>query len=357
MNLHRIFIVNQRGYEMAEGTVTSLEDLKLENAAKEEKLEPTPQVDEDEPGVEAVDETEEVAPEDAESEDGETKESDTEDWMKSDDSHESQEAEKKYTGTDIGKAKQKLKAKLNRKHDSETEQLKARIAELEQVTPKTDELSKPKREDFYDNEDPDEAFFDAKAEYNNQKFQAKQQAEQISHDEKARQQQINVETDQAVDQHYERAIKLAEDSGITAEAYQGADYQVRQMVDSIFPGSGDVVTDAFISKLGKGSEKVMYSLGVNKERREVFKKLLLDDTSGIAAGMYLGELKKDLVAPSKRKTAAPPPIATLKGDAKQVESSGALQKKYDDAHKKGDFGKAFKLKQAAKDGGANTSNW
>lgn len=342
---------------MAEDTGTSLEDLKLENESVENEAKPTPQVDEDETKADEVKDELEVNDEGAEPEDDETKESDTEDWMKGDDSHESQEAEKKYTGTDIGKAKQKLKAKLNRKHDSETEELKARIAELEQGSSKSEALSKPKEEDFYDQDNPQEAYIESLTDYKIKKAESKRDAEQISNNEQARNKQIKEDTDQAVDQHYERAIKLAEDSGITAEAYQGADYQVRQMVDSIFPGSGDVITDAFIAKLGKGSEKVLFSLGVNRERRETFKKLLLDDTSGIAAGMYLGELKKELVAPSKRKTAAPPPGAVLKGDSKPKESSSAIRKKYDKAHKDGDFGAAFKLKQNAKAEGANTSEW
>ena len=336
-----------------EGNLT-LEELKAENAAIEEKSNPAPQADDDKPEIDAVDEDLEVNPEDAESSDDKAKETDTEDWMKAD-GHTS-EAEKKFTDGDIGKAKAKLRAKLERKND-ENEQLKARVAELEKPSVNTSELNRPKREDFFDSDDPEEAYEDAFSDYAISKNDAKRDAKNVSSTEQARQQQINLETNQAVDQHYERAAELTEASGIAAEAYQGADYRVRQMVESVFPESGDLITDAFISKLGKGSEKVMYSLGISDVKRETFKKLLLDDTSGIAAGMYLGELKKSLNAPSKKTTLAPDPGAELKGDEKPQASDSAMQKQYDKAHKGNNFQKAFKLKQSAKSNGVDTSNW
>jgi len=338
-----------------ESAMLTLEELKAENAETETEDQPIPQEVETEEEVDAVDEETEEANGVAEPTEEETEESETEDWMKPD-GHTSDGAEKKFTDSDIGKAKAKIRAKLERKND-ENEQLKARIAELEKPKTQPGELNRPKREDFYESDDPDEAYFEALTDYKVKKANAERDAKRANEELSEKQQQVKQQTEQAVEKHYEAAVKLSEKTGISAEAYQNADYQVRQMVDTIFPGSGDVVTDAFISKLGDGSEKVFYSLGVNAERRAKFKALLQDDTSGIAAGIYLGELKKDLIAPKKRKTTAPEPSTQLKGDAKLTESSSALKKKYDAAHKNGKFSDAFNLKLQAKNSGADTSNW
>jgi len=184
---------------------------------------------------------------------------------------------------------------------------------------------------------------------------AKGKAETASQELDEKQRQVKVKTDIAVDQHYTEAVKLSEEVGISAEAYHAADLNVREMIDSLYPGSGDVITDAFIASLGKGSAKVFYSLGINAERREKFKTLLQDDTSGIAAGMYLGGLKKDLTA-TKRKSTAPAPADDIKAEGKIIKPEQA-QKNYDAAHKKGDFNLAYNIKADAKEAGVDTKQW
>lgn len=334
--------------------VQTLDELKAENAEEEKEIAESPQDEAEELEPEAVEDEPEESDEVAEPAEDDPEEPKIESWM--DDGHTSDGAKKKFTDGDVGKAKTKLRAKLERKHDEETEKLKARISELEGKPSQPGELSRPKREDFENADDPEEAYIEALTDYKITKSEAKVNAKRASDEADNRQRQIKQETDSAVEKHYEAAAKLAEDSGISAEAYQGADLQVRQMIDSIFPGSGDVVADAFIAKLGEGSEKVFYSIGVNAERRAKFKQHLQDDTSGIAAGMYLGELKKDLTAPSKRKTAAPAPGKNLKGDT--IGKSEKSQKRaYDKAHETNDLSKAFTLKMEAKKAGVDTSTW
>ena len=112
-----------------------------------------------------------------------------------------------------------------------------------------------------------------------------------------------------------------------------------------------------IAGLGAGSEKVMYSLGVNNARLAELKNRLIADPSGVTAGMYLGELKSEISAPQKRKTNAPKPAAQLKGDEQANDKFKAAKKNYEAAHKRGDTSKAFTLKRAAKKAGANTKTW
>ena len=73
--------------------------------------------------------------------------------------------------------------------------------------------------------------------------------------------------------------------------------------------------------------------------------------------MYLGGLKSELSAPSRRKTNAPKPAANASGDAKGSAKSNAAKKKYEDAHKKGNVSAAFKFKREAKKAGVDTTTW
>ena len=337
--------------------VLTLDELKAENAAIEAEDETTPQVVEDEPEIEAVEEETEKTEEDAETSEDETEETEIEDWMKPDGhTQEDVEKEKKFTDSDIGKAKAKLRAKLERKHESEVEKLRAEVEKLKtgQPQPSTD-LNRPKREDFYDNDDPEGEYLEALADYKVSKSLAALETKQASTEVERKNLESKQAIERAVDRHYEEAVKLAKDSGISAESYQNADYNVRSMVNEVFPDSGDIVVDALISKMGKGSEKVMYALGVSDTKRAKLKDLLQTDTSGMSAAMYLGQLIQELGTPRKRKTNAPKPATEIKGDV-EISSTGA-KKKYDEAHAKRNGAEAFKVKQAAKKAGIDVSDW
>lgn len=329
----------------------SLAELKAENAAEEVETEVSPQEVEEETETEVAEVETEVTDEVAEPESEETEETEVEDWMQTD------AAEKKFTDGDIGAAKKKLRAKLESKHNDELDKLRTENEQLRSRTPEPKQLNRPKREDFLNSDDQDEAYIDALTDYKMEKASAKQ-ATTVKEGEATRQQNdFQQAVSQEVDQHYERAVKLSEDSGISPELYQSADLKVRQVIESIFPNAGDSTTDHLISNLGEGSEKVFYSLGVNSTKRDKFESLLRSDKTGLKAAIYLGELKSELTAPNKRRTNAPKPAAQIKGDASTTPTGNALKKKYDAAHKKGDVSGAFKLKRAAKKEGIKTSSW
>jgi len=328
-----------------------------ENALDENEAAPSPQDGDDDLENKAVDDESNELDDDADQNQEEGEESETEDWMQSDD-HESQ-AEKKYSGTDIGAAKAKVRAKAEKKleeKDGEIEKLKADIEALKRV-PKSEKLVRPKRDDFDDHNDPDEAYEDALLDWSGKRDAAERQANQAGEATASNQREATENINKAVDQHYEDAVVLAEKSGISADAYHKADLTVRQMFESIFPKAGDATMDAIIANLGKGSDKVMYNIGVNSTRRTELKDILLSDKTGLKAMGYLGNLKGELNAPSKRKTNAPKPAANATGDANTSGKFSAAEKKYNAAHKGGNAQEAFNLKRAAKKAGCDTSKW
>ena len=332
----------------------SLAELKAENAAAEAEPETIPQVVEDKAIVEAVDIEPEVSAEVAEPDAEETGEVETEDWMKSD----GENADKKYSGEDIGKAKAKLRSKLERKHSTELEEANERIKQLESGRVDAKTLNRPKRDDFFDTEDPEDAYIEAMMDWKAETNQAKTATTAKQNENTQKVAEFHDRVNKGVDQHYERAVKLSEESGISAELYQSADLAVRQTVESVFPEAGDTITDTLIANLGEGSEKVLYSLGVNTARRNKFKELLTSDTSGMQAAMYLGTLKSELNAPSKRKSNAPAPAAHVSGDANSANDPHKAHKKaYDAATKSNDTQGAFAARMAAKKAGANVKLW
>lgn len=351
----------------------TLAQLKEENAKLEAEAAANPQaavkddpVTQDEPVIKAEAENEAAdlpkdEPEsDADPDDDEPKgkEAETEDWMKPDDDQtSSSNGEKKFGDTDIAAAKRKLRAKLEAKHESEAEKLKQRIKELEQRQGQQPDLQKPKREDFYDKPDPDEAYAEAVAEWKWEQKNAESQAERAAREAERQRLERLQEVSQGVDSHYTRAVKLAEESGISAEMYQSADFRVRQAVDAVFEGAGDSITDALIANLGEGSERVFYNLGVNKARLSQLQDLLKTDRTGIKAAVFLGSLKSELTAPQKRKSNAPKPAPVAEGDAAQSNRAKALKSKYDKAHAAGDSQAAFNAKREARQAGVDTNQW
>lgn len=328
-----------------ENRAMSLEELKAENAAEETETQEQPQAIEEEVTDEAAETETEESSETAEISEPEAEAVEAEDWMQGDDDT----TEKSFTSSDIAAAKKKLRAKLDRKHEEETNELKAELERLRSAQP-AKELNRPNRDDFDDEEQYLDAYVDWKAEKQSAARAAKsKQAEQLEHANRVKQ-----EVSQGVDSHYERAIKLSEGSGISPELYQQADHVVRSMVDSVFPNQGDLITDTLIANLGEGSEKVFYHLGVNSERRAKLKDLLAKDTSGMKAAMYLGSLKSELIAPAKRKTNAPKPAAQPQGDQTTGDKFKSLKKRYDSAK---DAQSRFDAKREAKLAGADTSNW
>lgn len=337
----------------------TLEELKAKNAEEEANSTAHPQVVEDEANSDAVEDESGNTNEDAETSSSREGSTETEDWMQSDDPA-SKTGDKKFTDQDIAAAKNKLRAKLDRKHESETEALKAEIERLKSGggSEKGKTLNRPKREDFDNADDPEEAYLEALTDWKLEQNAAAAAANAAKSDASAKQEEFQRKTSEAVDQHYERAVKLAESSGISPEAYKGADLAVRQAVEAVFPNQGDATVDALILNLGEGSEKVFYNLGVNAARNAEFQKLLKEDKSGLKAAMFLGELKNKLVAPKKKTTSAPPPNTQLEGDASENgDKFKSLKRRYKEADKRGDIQARFNAKMEAKRAGVNTSDW
>lgn len=336
----------------------TLEQLKAENAAREATQAPNPQDDAGEVIDEAAD-VDEPIEQTAESDEGESDtQAEAEDWAKGDD-QESQGAGKKFTDQDVAAAKNKLRAKLDRQHQSEIEKLQLQLEEERRKHQQVPQIGdKPKLEQFYDQDNPEEAFAEALVDWKMKASAAQQQVshQQYEHQRKALEVQRRIE--QSVDQHYERAAKLAEASGITPELYQSADLKVREAIESVFPGGGgEGVTNALIANLGEGSEKVLYNLGVNQARRNELVNLLKEDQSGLRASVFLGKLAAELSAPQRKRTNAPPPATQVQGDRKTTEAGRALHRKYEEAHKRGDVQAAIDLKSEAKRAGVNTQTW
>lgn len=334
----------------------TLEELRAENAAAEAALAQAPQTGAtDTPDVAAEDlTTDEHLAEGEEGEEGLTPE--PESWMKGDD-QESHGADKKFTDGDVGAAKAKLRAKLEAKHQSEVDKLRADLEELRRNSIAPQPSARPKREDFYDQDDPDDAYTEALADWKLKDSQARQHQEtqQYEYQRKQLEAQRTIET--GVDQHYERAATLAAASGLSPELYQSADLRVRSAIDGVYPGGGESVTNALIANLGEGSEKVFYKLGVSPKHLAELTAKLQEDPTGLKASVYLGKLSVELTAPLRKRSNTPAPATTVQGDANTTDVGKSLMRKYQEAHKKGDTQAAFNIRREAKAKNINTQSW
>jgi hypothetical protein len=335
----------------------SLEELKAENALLEEQTTETTQVEVEE--SDELDAVEEVTSETdglGEGSEEVDSETETEAWMQTEEQA-SENADAKFTDGDVAAAKSKLRAKMERQHNSELDELRAEIQTLKQVNQpvQTEQRQMPTLE----SSGYDEAKYQAEmqswvtenaATSVNAVVQKQQQAVQ-------RQQAVQ-HLESSVDQHYERAAKLVNETGIKPEVYQAADATVRQMVETVYPNGGDAVVDGLISNLGDGSEKVMYYLGRNQKAMSELKAKFVSDPSGISASIYLGKLAGEKLTPQKRVSRTPKPAATASGDTQgESASTRKLIEKYQRAHKKGNHQESYNLRKEAKAAGVDVSNW
>ena len=327
----------------------SLKELKAENEAEEaskdvetpqdEYIEVDPETEE--PIVEETEETEE----EEEAEDSETEE--LEAWQQTEEG--SEDKKPVYDGWKKQRLRTKaLKAEINEK-DSKLEALEAKVAALmhPQVTP-TD-LKRPTREQ-YDHDD--DKFDEAMDEY----FEKKLDQRLSTHTQTTQQAQVQqaVISKQAeiVEGHYDRAAKLINDGKIKEESWRNGDQLIRNTLNLVAPGRGDIYADQLISTLsqaGEGFEKIWYYVGNNPAALNTLKDKIMSDSSGFSAVAYLSKL-----APStrKRKSEAPAPAKQLKGDA--PKAAGKAQKHY---NKLTDPGDRVKFKRKQKKAGVDVSNW
>lgn len=336
----------------------TLEELRAENAAAEASANAVPQA----AGPEAKDEaaagtntTDDLAEGD---EGDEGQQAEPEDWMKGDD-QESQKAgdpPKEFTHKDIAAAKVKLKATIDLQR-SELEELKAQLeAQRSKSVPQPS--ARPKREDFYEHDDPDDAYAEALMEWKLDSAVAQKTAANQQYEQQRKQLEVRQKTEAAVEQHYERAAELSATSGIPPELYRSADLRVREAIQGVYGGeSGEHVTNALIAKLGEGSEKVMYKLGISQKALSELTAKLRDDPDGLQAAIYLGKLSAELSAPARKKSNAPAPATDVQGNANTTDAGKGLQRKYQEAHKRGDVQAAFSVRREAKAAGINTNSW
>jgi len=342
----------------------TLEELKAENAAAENVE------DNQDALLENVEDEETDAEVEAETHDGsEDESSETEDEDHGQNDVQNEEVEGwllDESETDSGKdvplsahigLRTELKGKLKEAKDENAE-LRNELAQIREQMQQTlvnpvsqAESPKPRMENF----DTEEEFFDALTDWKLQSQMRQMGQNQQMEAQKRQQAEQMRQLSESVDSHYQRAEGLIEEHGIKRDLYQQSDTNVRQAVEEVVPGKGDVGVDFLISNLGEGSEKVMYAVGRNQRLLDELKATLRADPSGFRAVAYLGKKMGEFTQPVKRKSNAPKPGAKIKGDKTPSESPS--KKKYAQAFKKGDMQAAFNIKMAAKKAGTDTSSW
>lgn len=260
------------------------------------------------------------------------------------------EEDYKVDGTLHQNMKLKLKGRVSDR-DKTIDRLRAERDELKTQKPETT-LNEPDENKF----DNREEYLTAKSKYNDELSQRTYDRNQLKTKQTTDMKDAIDKRDAEVTKHYDRAGELIKNSNITEELYQKADVVLRKAVEAHAPKMGDIIMDNIISILGKGSEKVMYKLGVNKPARNKFLELLKTDPSGMKAAVYLGQQKQKITNPKKPQSKAPNPAAEIHGDEKPiVMSEGKYKKAYDKAG--AGTQAAWDMKKAAKAAGVDTSKW
>lgn len=344
--------------------IESLKDLKAKNA-NDNEAEEAPEVEEVKDTeliddyVEEVEESKAVEEESEPEEEEGKEETEIESWMQSEETEDSgfiPNAEAKQRRLQ----NKTLRAEVREK-DSELEQLRAENERLKAASSVEEEKipPRPKREDFDFDDDAYDAAVDA---WNDKKLEIKlnnhSKQSTAEADQKRTQEQQTRQMQERVSSHYEKANQLVNDNKVSAEAYKAADGIVRSELEVLYPGNGDLAADkviSILSGLGEGSEKVMYQLGVNAEKRGRLMNLLQTDYNGAMA--YLGQLHSSVSAPTKRNSKAPKPAPKASGEGGASGKAGTLLKQYQKAGKEGDVQARISLKRKAKAQGIDVTNW
>jgi hypothetical protein len=209
---------------------------------------------------------------------------------------------------------------------------------------------RPRLNDF----DSDDLYEDAMDKWEEEKTTATFQTLETKRDVTAQQQQRQQALHNDVEAHYERAQELVTKHSINPDVYQKADATVRQSIESVAPGQGEVIVNQLISLVGEGSEKVMYHLGVNKAALNELRAILQDDPTGLRAAAFIGQKKAEITGPKHKLTSAPKPAAKINGETVKASAS---KKAYDKAHKEGRGQDAYNIKSEAKRSGTDTNGW
>lgn len=354
----------------------SLEQLKQENAraeaealANEAPTEKEAVVDEyveveEEASAAEVEAQDSIDDEEESSDKEPAQEAEVELWMQGEEQT-SPNDDKSFDSSDMAKLRRKLKAKAEEK-DDEIAQLKRELEAIKTgatQAPVNNQpvTQQPKREDFYEADDPDEAYINALTDWKLEQRQQATSAQAQEAQQQAEQEKFNQLQKKKLDNHYEQVQDLISSNVITPDSYQAAETTVRRAFDVATGGNGDALTDTIIAQLanlGEGSAKVVFHLGKNATNRTKLVDAFVDDPSGLTMMGVLGELKAKLTsAPVKKISSAPSPSASLKGGEAGGDNSAKLARRYKEAHKRGDAQSAFNIKQEAKAAGIETRNW
>lgn len=329
----------------------TLEELKAENAAKEQAsqaVEVDEQLDADTLEIDAQSE--------ADDQDTETEAQgeEVEEWLKGD----SAQAVPLAKHVEL---KHKLKARLSEK-DDELAQLKAQIAQMQagvmnQQAPQQEVLKMPKLSDVDYDED---RYAEAMAEYSAKLVDSRLKSYSSNNQQEQQKQLVTQQREKALDSHYERAEQLVRSMGgkFTAETYQAAELNFRRQLNEV-TGNGDAVADEIISRLGDGSAKVIAHIGVNSTAMATLKTKLANDPTGLAAAVYLGQLEaKFQSAQTGKLSKAPAPESTVKASAPAGSATmESLKKAYKAAQSRGDLQKSFDIARQARANGHNPTQW
>ena len=352
----------------------TLEELKAQNAAKEEQS--TEEENQSIPEI-SDENIEEVEDEEPEIEDDEDDEPDSDDedeppvespaWAQPDSDDDNEP-------TTVPLAKHiKVRSELREERNElkeEVQSLKQQLAQMQSGNQSTQQrqtpkLKRPKRSDFdYDqHDDPDAAYEEALDQYYDDR-DAQREAERTSkYEQESAQKLYTTQVKTAVDSHYDRAAKLVEDKLVTAEAYQKADANIKAMFEQLHPGKGEGFANEFISRLdnlGEGSEKLYFQLGNSQKALRNLQQKITSDPTYLSAMGYVGTLYAKLNTDSSKKriSRAPKPGTKLKSDSTS-NTKAAAAKKFAKQYKAagGDIQSRLNIKMEAKAAGIDTSKW
>lgn len=336
----------------------TLEQLKAENAESEQEATQVTPDSEEQSEVEAVEQSDSDVVEAGEPEQQAQEDESTEAWMQTDEQASSSEGAK-FTDHDVAAAKRNLRAKLEKKHGGEVDELRSEIESLKSqlkapASQSAKPLGGPPRAEDYDFDD--QKLEKARADYYSNLALTQLRQENESTAQAKANEMAQKKLNDAVDSHYERAEKLVRESGISAENYKEAGTNLAHAIEVVMPGKGEAVTNGLIANMGEGSEKVAYYLGRNPSALRELQNMLSEDPTGIKASMHLGTLKAKFLAKPQIKSNAKPPAASVEGDGGSVNTKD-YKKLWQKASKANEVQKAFDIRREARKQGVDTRTW
>lgn len=218
---------------------------------------------------------------------------------------------------------------------TENEELKARLAELEaringstppakQPEPSVSLGDIPKAPVMYENgiDTPEKLsqaqwkYMQEVEAYKSRQLAVEQQKQQAQEAMKKRQLSLAGDAAKFISEH-----KLNQDVAITT---------IQKATDEIDAIAGDGAMATLLDYVGEGSSRVAYLLGRNETKLNELKNIMAQDKTGLKAVSYLTRLLA--VKPKTRVMSnAPEPDQPLKGDAASSATAKQLQKQYDEA--------------------------